>query len=166
MHPQLERLKDQFLALQKRERWLVAGGTVLVLLTILYVLIIAPLNSVASERSKRVTQKQSDLAWMRGVAGQVAELGRTAGPGANESLIVLVSNSANQNGLGTALTGQTPMGNNSVRVRLENANFDSMIVWLGRLQQQYGITVDNANIERAANPGEVNANLTFIRGTA
>jgi type II secretory pathway component PulM len=37
-------------------------------------------------------------------------------------------------------------------------------VWIGRLQQQYGISVDSASIERAANPGEVNANLTFIRG--
>lgn len=164
MHPQLERLKDRFLALQTRERWLAAGGAALLLLTALYVLAVAPLNRAVVERGARVAEKQGDLAWMRGVVGQVAEAGRMSGPsGANESLIVIVANSANQNGIGDALTGQTPTGNNSVRVRLENADFDSVVVWIGRLQQQYGITVESANIDRATNPGEVNANLNFVR---
>lgn len=165
MHPQLEKWKDQFLALQSRERWLIACGAALVLLAALYVLAIAPLNRAVAERSERIAQKQSDLAWMRGVAGQVAAAGRAAGPGgANESLIVIIANSANQNGIGDSLTGQTPTGNNSVRVRLENANFDAMVVWIGRLQQQYGITVESASIDRAANPGEVSANVNFVRG--
>lgn len=165
MHPQLEKFKDQYLALQPRERWVIAGGAALVLLTVLYVFAIAPLNRAASERGARIAQKQSDLAWMRSRAGEVAAFGRVAGrSGANESLIVLIANSANQNGLGNALTGQTPTGSNSVRVRLENANFDSVVQWIGLLQQQYGVTVDSASIDRAAKTGEINANLNFVRG--
>lgn len=166
MHPQLEILKERFLALQPRERWLVAGGALLVLLVALYLLVLAPMSGAVKARSERVAQKQSDLAWMRSVAAQVSQLGPVAASngGGNESMIVLIANSANQNGIGNALTGQTPVGADGVQVRLENVNFDSMVLWIGRVQQQYGIRVDSANIDRAAKAGEVNANLSFVRG--
>lgn len=165
MHPQLEIMKERFLALQPRERWLVGGGALLVLLVALYILVLAPLSGAVKVRGERVAQKQSDLAWMRSVAAQVSQLGPVAGPSvSNESMIVLIANSANQNGIGNALTGQTPVGTDGVQVRLENVNFDSMVLWIGRVQQQYGIRVDSANIDRATKAGEVNANLSFVRG--
>jgi general secretion pathway protein M len=164
MHPQLEKYKQEFMALQMRERVLIASGAILILLTAIYLLAFAPLNKAVSDANARVAKKQADLAWMQSVAPQVSAAGNAAAPvSTNESIVVLIANSANQSGVGNALTGQTPDGANGVRVRLEGADFDALVLWMGRLQQQYGISVENASIDRAAKPGQVNANLMFTR---
>lgn len=170
MHPKLEKLKYDYLALQARERWLIAAGAVLVVLTAIYILAWAPLAKSLSDRSARVEKKQADLAWMQSVAAQVMAAGAAAGNDAavsgNESIVVIIANTATQAGVGNALTGQTPNGANSVRVRLEGADFDALVLWMGRLQQQYGVIVDNASIDRAGKAGQVNASLMFTRGPA
>ena len=43
-----------------------------------YLAVLAPFYSAIDARAKRVEQKQGDLAWMRGVAGDVIALSRDA----------------------------------------------------------------------------------------
>jgi type II secretory pathway component PulM len=77
---------------------------------------------------------------MRSVGGEVLALSAnstTAAAPSNESLVVLIDRSARECGLGAALTGQTPNGENGIRVRLEQAEFDKLVVCLGSLQQSH-----------------------------
>jgi len=162
----MQKIKDRLNALQPRERIIVIGGAILVLVTAVYVLGLAPLYSAVSEQAKRVDQKEGDLAWMRSVAGEVAMLSASApsrpGP-SNESLVVLIDRAARECGLGSSLTGQTPNGENGIRVRLESAEFDKIMVCLGTLQQVHAVDVESATIDRTAKPGLVNANLVLTR---
>ncbi len=80
-----------------------------------------------------------------------------------ESLVVLIDRSARECGLGSALTGQTPSGENGIRVRLEGAEFDKLVVCLGSLQQAQSVAIESANIDRTAKPGFVNASLVLTR---
>ena len=132
----------------------------------IYILIFAPFLKAVSDRAHRVERKQQDLVWMRSVAGelQAAQGMQNAAP-SNESLVVVIDRTAHEAGLGNAVTGQTPDGERGIRVRLENAPFDSVVLWLGNLQQRQGIMVDAATIDRAAKPGLVNASLVLTRGT-
>lgn len=159
-------LRTRFMALQPRERVIIAAGTVLVLLTAIYTLGLAPLYKAINEREARVMQKQQDLAWMQDVAPRLSAAGG-AQPnvtGSNESMVVLVANSATSSNVAGALTGQTPDGVNGVRVRFEGVSFDAMVIWLGALQRDYGIRVTEAEIARTPQPGLVNASLTLARG--
>lgn len=162
----MQKLKDRFNALQPRERIIVIGGAILVLVTALYVLGLAPLYTAVGEQAKRVEQKEGDLAWMRSVAGEVAMLSASApsqpGP-SNESLVVLIDRAARECGLGASLTGQTPNGENGIRVRLESAEFDKIMLCLGTLQQVHAVDVESATIDRTGKPGLVNANLVLTR---
>jgi general secretion pathway protein M len=162
----MQQLKDKLNALQPRERVVIIAGAVLVLVVALYVLALAPLYSAVNEQAKRVAQKEGDLAWMRSVAGEVAVLSANApsrpGP-SNESMVVLIDRAARECGLGSSLTGQTPNGERGIRVRLESAEFDKLMVCLGTLQQVHSVDVESATIDRAAKPGLVNANLVLTR---
>src|SRR5688572_19541284 len=162
----MQKIKDRINALQPRERLIVIGGAILVLVTAVYVLGLGPLYAAVSEQAKRVEQKEGDLAWMRSVAGEVATLSASApsrpGP-SNESLVVLIDRAARECGLGSLLTGQTPNGENGIRVRLESAEFDKIMVCLGTLQQVHAVDVESATIDRTAKPGLVNANLVLTR---
>lgn len=161
-----QKLKDWFFALQPRERVLVLGGGALLLLVAIYFLAFAPFYAAINSRAERVAKKQGDLAWMRDVGGEVLALS-TSGPAAaqrsNESLVVLIDRSARECGLGSSLTGQTPTGENGIRVRLEQAEFDKLVVCLGSLQQTQSVTIESANIDRTAKPGFVNASLVLTR---
>lgn len=162
----MQKLKQRFNTLQPRERIIVLGGAILVLVTAVYVLGLAPLYAAVNAQAKRVDQKEGDLAWMRSVAGEVAMLSASApsrpGP-SNESLVVLIDRAARECGLGSSLTGQTPNGERGIRVRLEAAEFDKLMVCLGTLQQMHAVEVESATIDRTGKPGLVNANLVLTR---
>ena len=162
----MQKLRDWFFALQPRERVLVLGGGVLVLLVAVYLLALAPFYAAVNSRAERVAKKEGDLAWMRSVGGEVLALSAnatTAPAPSNESLVVIIDRSARECGLGSSLTGQTPNGENGIRVRLEQAEFDKLVVCLGSLQQTQSIMIESANIDRTAKPGFVNASLVLTR---
>ena len=140
----MQKLKDWFFSLQPRERAIVVPGGVLVLLVAVYILALAPFyagREFAAPNASR--KKEGDLAWMRSVGGEVMALSAsspTAAAPSNESLVVLIDRTARECGLGAALTGQTPNGDNGIRVRLEQAEFDKLVVCLGSLQQSHRST--------------------------
>jgi general secretion pathway protein M len=148
-----------FLAgLQERERRMVTWGGLAAAVLLFLGLIVLPLYAGAARVERRVEQKRADLTWMRSVAEEV----RTAGPGATgggQSLIVIVDESAHTAGLGSALTGTQPSGTGGVRVRLEGAAFDTVVAWLASLEQQYGLRIESATIDRGAQSGIVNASV-------
>lgn len=162
----MQQLRDKFDSLQPRERIIVIAGAILVLVVAVYVLALAPLYSAVNAQAKRVAQKEGDLAWMRSVSGEVAVLSANAPSrpgGSNESMVVLIDRTARECGLGASLTGQTPNGERGIRVRLEGAEFDKLMVCLGTLQQVHAVDVESASIDRTAKPGLVNANLVLTR---
>jgi general secretion pathway protein M len=162
----MQKLNDWFSSLQARERAIVVTGGVLVLLVAIYMLALAPFYAAVNSRAERVARKEGDLAWMRSVGGEVMALNvssETPVAPTNESLVVLIDRTARECGLGTALTGQTPNGDNGIRVRLEQAEFDKLVVCLGSLQQAHAVNIESANIDRTAKPGFVNASLVLTR---
>jgi general secretion pathway protein M len=162
----MQKLKDWFFSLQPRERLLVAGGGGVLVLVAIYLLALGPFYSAVNASAQRVEKKQGDLAWMRSVGGEVMALSASAPSAAaptGESLVVLIDRAARECGLGAALTGQTPSGENGIRVRLEAAEFDKLVVCLGSLQQTHSVAIESATIDRTAKPGFVNASLVLTR---
>lgn len=162
----LQPLKDRFSSLQPREQLIIGAGGALIMLVALYVLVLAPFYDAVKSRGERVAQKEGDLAWMRGIGPEMLALNAAspaAGNSGTESLVVLVDRAARECGLGAALTGQTPNGETGIRVRLEAAAFDTLMVCLGNLQQQYAVNVESATIDRSGDPGFVNASLVLKR---
>lgn len=161
MNPLLAR----FQALNSRERIVVIGGAVVVLCAAIYLLALAPFYSAVDARSVRVARKQADLAWMEASLSELQSLAasRPQGEPSDESLVVLIDRTAREANLGTSLTGQTPSGNSGIRVRFESAPFDTVVQWLGNLQQQHGVEIETATIDRAGASGVVNATLTLTR---
>jgi general secretion pathway protein M len=164
----MQKLKDWFYSLKPRERIIIAAGGALVTLVALYILALAPFYTAVSARAERVAAKEGDLAWMRSVAGEMAALSASAPAPATpsgESLVVLIDRAARECGLASALTGQTPNGATGIRVRLESAEFDKLLVCLANLQQVHAVSIESATIDRTAKPGLVNASLVLNRAT-
>jgi type II secretory pathway component PulM len=117
---QLEQLQRRFMALPLRERIIISSGAGLLLLATIYIALLSPFYKAVHDRAAHVVQKQQDLAWMKSMAPQLRAMGN-AHPlnNRNESLVVIIASTAGRASIASSLAGQTPNGNNSVRVRLE-----------------------------------------------
>lgn len=162
----MQKLKLWLNSLKPRERAIVLGGGVLVVLAAIYTLGLAPFYSRIDAAEQRVARKQGDVAWMRSVAGEMQVLGASQPPpvaASGESLVVLIDRAARECGLGESLTGQTPNGDSGIRVRLESAAFDVLVTCLGNLERMHAVRIETAQFDRTGKPGLVNASLVFNR---
>jgi type II secretory pathway component PulM len=157
----MENLLAWFNAQSPRDqRVAMIAAAVVVLLVLLGIFV--PLDTSVSRAHARVQRKQADLAWMQSVEPQLAAAGTAVtAPTAQRSMIVVIDSSARESGLGSSLSSSEPSGPGALRVRLDKAPFDTMVVWLARLSQQNGIHVEQGNIDAAGPPGLVNAGLVL-----
>jgi general secretion pathway protein M len=162
----MDAINSWYKTLQPREKMLVASVLGVAALAIVYLALFGPLANALHARQERVAEKRKDLVWMLSMQNAVRMAAASRGnQGINgESLVVMVNRTAQQAGIGSALVNQAPQGDNGIRVRLEGANFDAMVSWLGALEQQYGVRADTASVDRTDKIGIVNASLMLTRG--
>jgi general secretion pathway protein M len=157
----MDNLIAWFKAQSPRDQRLAAGAAIILGIIVIFGIFV-PLDTSVSRAHARVQRKQSDLAWMRSVAPQLAAAGSAVtAPASQRSLIVVIDTSARESGLGSALNSSEPGGPGTLRVRLDRAPFDTLVQWLARLSQQNGIHVESGNIDAAGPPGLVNAGIVL-----
>ena len=162
----MDQLRDWLGNLSPRERNLVYAAAALLGVLLLYLVLVLPFQTTGARLGKRVEQKATNLAWMRAKAPEIqAAAGSSPARNGGESLVVLIDRTAREAGLATALRDQSPNGEHGLRLRLESASFDTLMVWLTNLQQQYGVGIEAATVDAAA-PGLVNATLTLTQASA
>lgn len=162
-------MKEWFEQLEPRERLLVmiAGG--LTIFALIVALGVRPIMNQSKRGHELVEDKRELLAELSEVA---TRLGPQRGDqqanaaGSSQSLVLVVDQSTRSSGLAQHLKRNQPDGTSSIRLRFENAPFDTLITWLQGLQNQHGISVTSANIDTAASAGRVNCNLTLGRAGA
>jgi general secretion pathway protein M len=157
-----ESIAQWFAALSGREQRIVQIGALLVPLLLVFGVLL-PLDRSVSQAHERLLKKRNDLAWMQGVAPELAASPQPPSA-AGESLLVIVDRSARESGLAGALAGSEPAGPGALSLRLQKAPFDTLVAWLARLAQQNGIRVDSATIDSAGAPGLVNAAVVLHTG--
>lgn len=155
-------IKSWFAGLAERERWLVGGGAVLAVAIIFWGLIWLPLTTATSERQEAVGAQKTLLAKLAQLRPQAQ--GPSSRPASNQSLVVLVDQTTRATGLASALRRNQPDGNDTIRVTLQNASFDSVMEWLANLESQHGVVVQSASVDTTRAPGTVNSTLVLTRG--
>lgn len=164
MKRHFEALRNWFLALEKRERWLVGGAGALLALMLLYAGAIEPFFFAKRNLHQQVAARETDLDWMRQAVPRVQALRGNAPRLENldGSLLGTVDASARQQGLASAIrTIQQDDNGRAVRIRIEQASFDALVRWLDNLRSRYGITASSISIERSDKTGAINASLTL-----
>jgi type II secretory pathway component PulM len=152
-------MRAWYAGLAERERRFVNIGAIAAVVMILAGVVL-PLNRSIVQARQRVATKQADLAYIQKVTPEL----RAAGPlsqASGASLVVLIDSSAREGGLGKSLSSSEPTSDGGLRIRMERAPFDGLVVWLVRLSQQHGVRVESAEIEQAGETGLVNASLVL-----
>lgn len=161
-------MKAWFAALDQRERVFVLAGAVVVVITLLYAFIWAPLDNGHKALQSNVVTWERALAELRPLKGlQAASTSArpTVAGGSNQTPVVIVDLTLRARGLDRSLQRSQPTTSNGIRVEFENVAFDDLVMWLGDLSTQYAMQVSSGSLSVAsrAGPGRINATLTLER---
>nr|VFK22080.1 MAG: general secretion pathway protein M [Candidatus Kentron sp. MB]VFK27682.1 MAG: general secretion pathway protein M [Candidatus Kentron sp. MB]VFK74387.1 MAG: general secretion pathway protein M [Candidatus Kentron sp. MB] len=151
--------------LKPRERIVLAIGAVTIPLSLLWFLVIQPLDHRVRYLTQQVSHQQAELQWMQRAAEAITRLRENAGTDApgSESLLMIVDDNAKKVGISRALKRIEPIGQEGVRVWLEDVAFQDLLRWLGNLRVR-GVRADSIAIERRKTPGLVHAKATLKGG--
>lgn len=150
-----------------RERMVLGGGGLLVLLLLGWAFVWQPLERTAQSLGSRVATLQTDVAWMRQTAAQIASQQATAAPNASfgGSPLSVVEGGLTAARLNAGLKQLSPVGEGRVRVVLEGVAFDALIDWLEQLDREFGLSPEEFSAQQKA-PGAVDATLVLKPGRA
>ena len=154
-------MKAWFYGLQTRERWIVAVGAVLFVVIIGWGFVLKPLNAEIARLQASVDTKQRLLIDVTTIEGQQPSTPGGGRVGMDETLAVIIDNTARSHGLNPSRTRAN--GPDGVDVSLQDAPFDALAAWLVALHDTYGVDVETASFTNTRAPGLVNANLLLRR---
>ncbi len=156
--------------LSSREQRIMIIGVIAAGLTLVYLLAVEPFVKHMQELDTSIREQTELLQWMQHSEQQINTLrADTGSPGRRVSseggsLLALVDQTAKRSKLGKAIKRVEPEGSQGVRLWLEQASFDSVLLWLEKIKREYGIEVSRINIEQLDSPGLVNARISLARG--
>jgi general secretion pathway protein M len=157
----MNKLKTWYAGLQQRDQRVVALGGIVLGILILVGGILLPLQSAVSRAVKGSETRRDDLAWMRANAQEIRARGGDIPADTGEAPVVLVDRVGREAGLSGALRGTQPNATGGVRVQLEGAPFDTVIVWLDTLDRRYGLATESITVDRTPSPGLVKSRIAF-----
>lgn len=153
-------------SLEKRERHMVIGGSIALLVIFIYLAIIDPIFATLNTERLRYQSQREMLVWMQDAANEVRSLqssgASNASRFANRSVSSLVELSATSSGVKGFITKQES-DRNGVKVQLDKADFDRVIVWINDMQQKYAILASKIVVEPGKEAGTVDVRVTLER---
>ena len=149
--------------LPTRDRNLLTATTVLLIITLFYLLVWEPVHQGRDQQQQKLKSQQDIYGWMQTASNEVKTLKRsgTRKITSKQPLALILENSAKISGLKKHINKIESSGKNGARVKIDSASFDQLLVWLNTLENQHGVTTTTASIERHDKEGTVSARLAF-----
>lgn len=139
-------MKQWWLNLAVREQRILLLGTASVLFALLYWAGWAPLQQHLQHSRQQVQQLQQQLNWMRQQAPLLSQLKQTAPINAAANVDIASALTASSQTQQLTLKRIQPQGDNAM-VELDIVGFDQLVSWLDLLEQQYGITPQQIELQ-------------------
>lgn len=165
---QLDEIQQRFSGLSQRDQKLVLVIAAILVVTLFYVVVWEPLHlNLEKQRNNQITQTEIHN-WMQNAAVEVRALKASGNrPGKilkkNSPVSIVAEQSAKISGLKEHISKIESSGKNSAQIKVNNASFNQMLLWINTLKTRYGINVSSAKIERTDKEGKINARLVLNR---
>jgi general secretion pathway protein M len=161
-------MKDWFESLESRERLFVSAGTIVIVITLFWVLIWQPLEKGHDTLVRSVDnwgRSLDELRPLKGLTASSENVPSGSPTGAQQTPVVIVDQTLRARGLDRSLKRSQPTTSTGIRVEFENVAFDDLVLWLGDLSGQYSMHVQSGSLSTSsqAGPGRINATLTIER---
>ncbi|MDG1712850.1 MAG: type II secretion system protein GspM [Woeseiaceae bacterium] len=157
----------QIQELQQRELLLLIISGIFLILISIYIFIWEPLNQRNQLTQTKIKQYEWSLVELKYLEqlNQGADEVDTTIIGADQPLVVVIDIVLRKYNLYENLQRSQPIGDNTIRIEINEGNFNNIILSLNELESVYNLSVDMANISALQNNinGKVDASITLDR---
>ena len=157
----------QIQELQQRELLLLIISGIFLILISIYIFIWEPLNQRNQLTQTKIKQYEWSLVELKYLEqlNQGADEVKAPNIGADQPLVVVIDIVLRKYNLYENLQRSQPIGNNTIRIEINEGNFNNIILSLNELESVYNLSVDMANISALQNNinGKVDASITLDR---
>jgi general secretion pathway protein M len=156
-------IKQWFKGLEKREQYILLVGIVAVVFYLLYGVMYRGLVNARDRYEQQNITQQETLVWMQGAVQTIQALERTGSKMdvSEKSLAELAEEAAKA--AEVRIGRFQPKDDNEAQVWLEQEKFNNVLTFLGRLELDYGLSLEDVSITSANTPGIVNLRLKFSK---
>lgn len=148
-----------------RERFVLAAGSVLLVLALGYAYAWLPMQRDVVQLRQALPALRAQARQLQQDAQEVARLkAQPAVIRGTGSLALAVEQNAQAMGLREHIESITPQDAGHVRVLLPQVAFDAWLAWLGELQASHGVRVDSVRIGATDDPGMVSVDAVLVGG--
>ncbi len=158
--------RARYESLQPREQLMVGFAAGAIALAFVYAAIWQPFAHARSRHAQELQDARAVATTLAVAESEVlsgARPGSSAIVGSEVSLLSAVDQAAKSGALTKPPSRLQPDGEKQARVWIEDVQFDALMRWMFELQNNYGLRIDVADIERQPTPGLVNARLSVAR---
>ncbi len=153
-------MRDWFRGLQPRERVILLGGAAAAAVIVIWMFVLRPIDRESAGLRETVAAQQRLLVDLARLDGSGSAASSPAGSSDGQTLMILITNTAQQNGL--TLPRTRPDGADAINVTFQNASFDSLLSWLIMLETTHNVVVETASFSSSREPGLVSGQI-FLR---
>lgn len=142
----------------RREQVALLSLALAVAVFLVWALVLAPIQNKRNQLAVANTAATQTLGKVQIMTAQIQQL-RAMGTQGNsgDNISGLVDSSLRENGL--AMTGFQPGVGGEVRVRLDRANYSTLMQWLYEIEEKHHINVRDLSIAATNDPGIVTVNV-------
>ncbi|WP_331344008.1 type II secretion system protein M [Cellvibrio sp. UBA7661] len=141
----------------RREQTMILGCGLAVFVYMVWLLVFVPIEKKRDQLLSANTATTQTLGRVQIVAAQIEQMRSRGAAASTENINGLIDTTLRTNGL--AMSGFQPGANGEVRVRLDRANYESLMQWLYDLEFKQGVKVSDLSIAATNDPGQVTVNL-------
>jgi general secretion pathway protein M len=145
----------------RREQTMILGCGLAVILYLIWLLVFVPIEKKRDQLLAANTATTQTLGRVQIAAAQIQQARARGASASTENLSGLVDSTLRANGL--SMSGFQPGANGEVRVRLDRANYESLMQWLYDLEFKQGVRISDLTIAATNEPGQVTVNLRLQR---
>jgi len=152
--------------LEQREKYIVIGGAVSLVIMLFYLIIWEPITSQYEQQKLHLDSQRQLYSWMKNAGAEIRSLKSAGGNNIarfrNQSIASLADRSAITSGIKPYIE-KIDQSKKGVKVNVKAANFDQIIAWLTNLENKYGIIASKVKVEKTKTNGAVDAQITLER---
>ncbi|HHT0304124.1 TPA: type II secretion system protein GspM [Raoultella planticola] len=160
----MNKLKNRWYQMSLRERWLITGGSVLLILCMGYYTLWQPWQQQAEKWRNTIAREKNTVEWMQ---RQVPRLqAQVDNPQLGQPLSLSATVASTSSAHGQTIIRLQPQGER-LAITLVAGDFNRLMQWLTQLEQQYRVHIVALDVSAQENrPGGVNINSLVLEGKA
>lgn len=155
----MEQLKQWWESITVREQQLTMVSVVFIVIAILYWGIWSPLTTQLTENKQQLTNAKASLSWTKEKANFLLASGVAKPQKRNGNLTQILNSSARKKGI---TFSRIVNKQQQIEVWITNVEFDLFLSWLTDLNNQYGISVLNADLAKTDQAGYIKVNRLLL----